>query len=127
MESTPPPRNYRLLEELQWGHGGEAAESTDGGTARTVNPDELQWGHGGEAAESRRVGLDASDRIGLQWGHGGEAVERGDMLTSDVRKRMRFNGAAAVRPRKDMSKSKSLSNGLQWGHGGEAAESEIIP
>ena len=85
---------------LQWGRGGEAAESPAGlwlflttasfKGAAAVRPrkaarDELgvrhemmlQWGRGGEAAESTRgFRVPFLDPL-LQWGRGGEAAERG--------------------------------------------------
>ena len=35
----------------------------------------LQWGHGGEAVESTVVLIYDGEDSPLQWGHGGEAVE----------------------------------------------------
>ena len=110
---------------LQWGRGGEAAESRhrsrstvrrrtrfNGATAVRPRKDTctsdslardgratLQWGHGGEAVEERRH-LDRRGRaVLLQWGHGGEAVERSTLWSGDSTV-AGFNGATAVRPRK---------------------------
>ena len=60
----------------------------------------LQWGRGGEAAES--AGSRAGQRLidVLQWGRGGEAAESQPAVAADAAGLSCFNGAAAVRPRK---------------------------
>ena len=45
------------------------------GSARCAGQ-ELQWGRGGEAAESPAIDLETIARVMLQWGRGGEAAER---------------------------------------------------
>ena len=85
--------------QLQWGRGGEAAEST-----ATVSPipvsSSLQWGRGGEAAESGgSIALFEHGEV-LQWGRGGEAAESAGRGAAGIRHAAGFNGAAAVRPRK---------------------------
>ncbi len=83
----------------------------------------LQWGRGGEAAESVAEAKAYEEALGF---NGAAAVRpRRGATTRDTRQSTRgFNGAAAVRPRRDVYdgfKNRREAE-LQWGRGGEAAE-----
>ena len=60
----------------------------------------LQWGRGGEAAERQQTRFLTSSPYQLQWGRGGEAAESSLECLLAEPAEPRFNGAAAVRPRK---------------------------
>ena len=60
----------------------------------------LQWGRGGEAAESYSIRSPTWPSGSLQWGRGGEAAERHARPAHVPGAPSCFNGAAAVRPRK---------------------------
>ena len=111
----------------------------------------LQWGHGDEAVEEyASCGATARLACRLQWGHGDEAVEESGSARSQADgRRMRFNGATAMKPWKRRSlpacrtdravgfngatamkpwkragdrDADLATEALQWGHGDEAVE-----
>ena len=143
----------RRTSELQWGRGGEAAESRSPEADRIADV----RGFNGAAAvrprkEARTSTHDGVDASELQWGRGGEAAERLAARSRAEPRSVSFNGAAAVRPRKDgrcgpvcavmlgfngaaavrprkgdsSCRRAASDRALQWGRGGEAAERRSI-
>ncbi|WHZ15034.1 MAG: hypothetical protein OJF52_001875 [Nitrospira sp.] len=86
--------------------------------------EQLQWGHGISAVESTFVGMMAIAGIMLQWGHGISAVES-DRIPRNSRSHSRFNGATASLPWNPCYPSAWCRSYpmLQWGHGISAVES----
>src|SRR5437763_484019 len=83
----------------------------------------LQFGHGGEAVETTAIAAAATLEALLQFGHGGEAVET-RAVAAPERRRELFNSATAVRPwrRPTRLPRPNARPSLQFGHGGEAVE-----
>jgi len=138
------------LSVLQWGRGDEAAEEAIGprsvatnaagfNGAAAMKPRKsaaaqtlltaaglLQWGRGNEAAEEAMMAFSSSSLPPLQWGRGNEAAEE-VQLTKVTPRPARFNGAAAMKPRKRLKREgRAEEYGmLQWGRGNEAAEESM--
>ena len=84
---------------LQWGRGSSAAEMRPTPAIRQTPP-VLQWGRGSSAAEIQFHAEEYdSTQVPLQWGRGSSAAEMSTWRVSWARRR-RFNGAAALQPRK---------------------------
>src|SRR5262245_28741342 len=85
----------------------------------------LQWGRGDDAAERTRTVSTANITAELQWGRGDDAAERSDGRPAEGVCTRRFNGAAAMTPRKGERATSPIIAGieLQWGRGDDAAES----
>jgi len=137
---------------LQWGRGCSAAESRNHSPmAHTYSV--LQWGRGCSAAERGGPPGSIQPPSTLQWGRGCSAAERVRRSMQSRRRTGRFNGAAAVQPRKGalavgicpeyleasmgprlfsrgkLVKIRSLTMSeteLQWGRGCSAAESVTV-
>ena len=110
-------------QQLQWGRGSSAAEGAGWRSTRPASGS-LQWGRGSSAAEGLATAPPIFQGSQLQWGRGSSAAEgeipaalvreepdasMGPRLFSRGRERMRFrqpfcrfrfNGAAALQPRK---------------------------
>jgi len=83
----------------------------------------LQFGHGGEAVETTPVDLVPQYTGPLQFGHGGEAVETWCIAIGQLEKN-HFNSATAVKPWRQRQQLlwRLRDDTLQFGHGGEAVE-----
>jgi len=84
----------------------------------------LQWGRSFEAAETFEATVDGCQIYVLQWGRSFEAAETASTECIAPSRRYCFNGAAALRLRKQRARNsgENRAQKLQWGRSFEAAE-----
>ena len=142
------PSVRQSMVRLQWGRGSSAAETTreewrrpsalrasmgprlfSRGNLwfpRTLPPGkfQLQWGRGSSAAETTKLCAVVIEETVLQWGRGSSAAETSFGCSIMNLAKSRFNGAAALQPRKLALRllCNPLAMWLQWGRGSSAAE-----
>ncbi len=84
----------------------------------------LQWGRGCYAAETASSAVKRIVSSPLQWGRGCYAAETAGARSRSWTRSHRFNGAAAVTPRRPDGATLMIDDHikLQWGRGCYAAE-----
>ena len=91
--------------------------------ALTLPGQQLQWGRGSSAAEGAGWRSTRPASGSLQWGRGSSAAE-GSRTRQQHYRLERFNGAAALQPRKGRASRAPIRSPveLQWGRGSSAAD-----